>query len=102
MVVCIMEFVRIEWIPTHVTVCQASMEDTVRSPQISVVERYAQMEAVLTTMLMLHTNVSVITHTNWVSNVVQKMTIKLKVCRLSKMRSVICLVYSMIYAKTAT
>lgn len=53
-----------KWIPTHVTVCQASMEDIVRSPAISVVERHAQMEAVLTTMLMLHTNVSVITHTN--------------------------------------
>lgn len=53
-----------ELTPTHVSVCQASMEDTVRPPVISVVEHHAQMEAVLTTMLMLHTNVSVITHTN--------------------------------------
>lgn len=53
-----------ELTPTHVSVCQASMEDTVRLPVISVVEHHAQTEAVLTTMLMLHTNVSVITHTN--------------------------------------
>lgn len=58
-----MENVRMELTPTHVSVCQASVADTVRLPVISVVEHHAQTEAVLTTMLMLHTNVSVITHT---------------------------------------
>lgn len=46
MVVYIMENVRMELTPTHVSVCQASMEDTVRPPVISVVEHHAQMEAV--------------------------------------------------------
>lgn len=64
MVVFIMEFVWMELIPTSVTVYQVLVEDTVRPPAISVVERHAQMEAVLTTMLKLHTNVSVMTHTN--------------------------------------
>lgn len=64
MVVFIMEFVWMELISTCVTVYQVLVEDTVRPPAISVVERHAQMEAVLTTMLKVHTNVSVMTHTN--------------------------------------
>lgn len=64
MVVCMMELVRMELTPTCVTVCQALVEDIVRLPVISVEENHAQMEAVLTTIPKLHTNVSVITHTN--------------------------------------